>query len=176
MIRKWNKNVPYDVCTHADSNQPAHPGSHIRIFVVIIKKLHFLAIKNAPSEDSDQTARTRRLIRIFARRTCSEVRCLTLRFISSITKRGRTITIAQWGKWTYLSCLFIYKSEFCWLIEVCFLAWWRPCWWVTVDSLWNVNLKCSQDRTGVVITVNNIGARHVKIYLYRLAVCLNLCA
>ena len=39
-----------------------------------------LAIQNAPSEDSDQTARMRRLIWIFAGRTCPTVRFLTLRF------------------------------------------------------------------------------------------------
>ena len=39
-----------------------------------------LAIRNAPSEDSDQAARMRRLIWIFAWRTCSKVRFLTFRF------------------------------------------------------------------------------------------------
>ena len=40
-----------------------------------------LVIQNAPSEDSDQTARMRRLIRIFTGRTCPKVRFLTLRLI-----------------------------------------------------------------------------------------------
>ena len=40
----------------------------------------YLAIQNAPSEDSDQTARMRRLIWIFAWRTCPKVHFLTLRF------------------------------------------------------------------------------------------------
>ena len=39
-----------------------------------------LAIQNAPSEDSDQTARMRGLIWIFAGRTCLKVRFLTLLF------------------------------------------------------------------------------------------------
>ena len=39
-----------------DSNhQPAHQRSLIRVFVVRMKKLS-LAIKNSPSEDSDQAA------------------------------------------------------------------------------------------------------------------------
>ena len=38
-----------------------------------------LAIQNAPSEDSDQTAHLRSLIWIFAGRTCQKVRFLTLR-------------------------------------------------------------------------------------------------
>ena len=38
-----------------------------------------LAIQNAPNEDSDQTARKRRLIWIFAWRTCPKVRFLKLR-------------------------------------------------------------------------------------------------
>ena len=42
------------------SNQPEHPHSLIRIFVVRMS----LAVQNAPAEDSDQTAR------IFAGRTC----------------------------------------------------------------------------------------------------------
>ena len=40
-----------------------------------------LAIQNAPSEDSDQTSRMRRLIGIFAGRTCAQVRYRTLRLI-----------------------------------------------------------------------------------------------
>ena len=40
-----------------------------------------LGIQNAPSEDSDQTVRMRRLIWIFAGRTCMKVRFLTLRLV-----------------------------------------------------------------------------------------------
>ena len=43
-----------------------------------------LAIQIAPSEDSDQTARMRRLIWIFAGRTYLKVRFLTLRLIWSV--------------------------------------------------------------------------------------------
>ena len=39
-----------------------------------------LATQIAPDDDSDQTARMRRLIGIFAGRTCLKVRLLTLRF------------------------------------------------------------------------------------------------
>ena len=46
----------------------AHPRSLIRVFVLRVKKL--LAIQNAPDEDSDQTARMRRLIWIFTGRPC----------------------------------------------------------------------------------------------------------
>ena len=42
-----------------------------------------LAIQKAPSEDSDQTARMRRLIRIFAGRTCLKVRFLTVRQVTA---------------------------------------------------------------------------------------------
>ena len=45
-----------------DSNQPAHPRSLIVVIVVFMKKLASLAIQNAPSEDSDQTARLCSLI------------------------------------------------------------------------------------------------------------------
>ena len=43
------------------------------------RKFASLGIQNALSEDSDQTARMRRLIWIFAVRTCSEIRFLTFR-------------------------------------------------------------------------------------------------
>ena len=42
--------------------QPALTPNLIRVFVLPIRKLSFLAIQNAPSEDSDQTARMRRLV------------------------------------------------------------------------------------------------------------------
>ena len=45
------------------------------------RNLASLAIQNAPSEDSDQTARMRRLIWIFAGRTCPVVRFLPLRIL-----------------------------------------------------------------------------------------------
>ena len=46
-----------------------------------MKKLASLAIQNEPSEDSDLTARMRRLIWIFAGRTCPKVRLLTLQLV-----------------------------------------------------------------------------------------------
>ena len=60
-----------------DLNQPAHPRSLIRVFAVRLKKHCARAIQNAPSEDSDQTAR----IWIFAGRSCPKVRYLTFRLI-----------------------------------------------------------------------------------------------
>ena len=36
--------------------------------------------RHADNEDSDQTARMRRLITVFVRRTCQNVRFLTLRY------------------------------------------------------------------------------------------------
>ena len=44
--------------------------------------------KNDPSEDSDQTARMRRLMRIFAGRTRAKVRFLTLRFMCVFGRSG----------------------------------------------------------------------------------------
>ena len=44
-----------------------------------------LAIQNAPSEDSDQTAQMRRLIWIFAGRTCPKIRFLTRLLIGICT-------------------------------------------------------------------------------------------
>ena len=41
--------------SNKDSNQIAHPRSLIRVFVVRMKKLCFLTIKNAPNENSDET-------------------------------------------------------------------------------------------------------------------------
>ena len=50
----------------------------VQSVLVVCIKLASLAIQNGPGEDSDQTARMRRLIRIFAWRTYSKVRFVTL--------------------------------------------------------------------------------------------------
>ena len=62
--------------TNENSNQPAH-SDLIRIFAIWPESLlsawrnfALLAFQNAPSEDSDQTARMRRLIWIFSGCTC----------------------------------------------------------------------------------------------------------
>ena len=55
------------------TNQPAHSDQSPSC------RLKKLCIQNAPSEDSDQTARMRRLIWIFAGCTCTKVRFLMLR-------------------------------------------------------------------------------------------------
>ena len=47
---------------NAALNQRAHSSSLIRVFIIRMKKLQSLAIQNAPSEDSDQTAQMRSLI------------------------------------------------------------------------------------------------------------------
>ena len=52
------------------------------------RKFACLAIQNAFSEDSDQTARMRRLIWIFAGRICPKVRFLTLRSTVFVTGDG----------------------------------------------------------------------------------------
>ena len=62
-----------------NSNHVALPLNVNGIFVVRIKKPCILGIKNAPSEDSDETVRMHRLIWIFTGRTYSKVRFLTLR-------------------------------------------------------------------------------------------------
>ena len=49
-----------------NANQLAHPNSLIRVFIVRMKQLCILGYRNAPNEDSDQTARMRRPICIFA--------------------------------------------------------------------------------------------------------------
>ena len=58
-----------------------HPGSLFRVYAVRMKETCINGYKNAPSEDSDQTALMRSLIRIFAGRTCPEVRFQSLRLI-----------------------------------------------------------------------------------------------
>ena len=64
-----------------------------------LRSLHkiyaYLAISNAPCEDSDQTARMRRLIWIFIGRTCPKECFLTLRFILSKTRL--TCASAVWS-------------------------------------------------------------------------------
>ena len=52
-LRNVRKHAPNE-----NPNKPAHPRSLIRVFVGNVKKLCTLTIQNAPSEDSDQTAKT----------------------------------------------------------------------------------------------------------------------
>ena len=57
-----------------DSNQCMHPPSLIRVVVLRLKKcFDMLAIHRAPIEDSDQTARMRRLICVVDGCTCQLV-------------------------------------------------------------------------------------------------------
>ena len=57
-----------------DSNQSEHPPSLIRVVVFHLKKCFgLLATHIAPIEDSDQTARIRRLICVFDGRICQLV-------------------------------------------------------------------------------------------------------
>ena len=67
-----------------NSNQPAHRAVWSESSFSAWRNFASLAFQNAPSEDSDQTARKRRLIWIFAERTCQKVRFLTLRLICSL--------------------------------------------------------------------------------------------
>ena len=52
-----------------------------RYVLLMWRKFASLDIQNATSEDPDQTACIRRVIWVFAERTCPKVRFLTLRFI-----------------------------------------------------------------------------------------------
>ena len=60
------------------------------------RKIVSLTIENAPSEDSDQTAQMRRLIWIFAGRTFTKARFLTLRFIFSVFQASSVRTGMWW--------------------------------------------------------------------------------
>ena len=79
-----------DMCALRRSNQ--HSCSPIRVFVIRKKKVFILCSrKDAPIEDSDQTAQMRRLIWIFAEHTCPQIRfercasnVLSLRLLSNM--------------------------------------------------------------------------------------------
>ena len=73
------------------SNQPAHLRSVISVFVVRMKNSASMAIQNMTSEDSDQTARMRSLIRIFAGHTCPKLSFLTLRVNLPSTNNIRAV-------------------------------------------------------------------------------------
>ena len=68
-----------------DSDQPGHPPSLIRVFIVRRKKA--LATHSAHSEDSDQTGRMPRLIWVFAGRTA---------ILLVLSCRGSIISCAGW--------------------------------------------------------------------------------
>ena len=55
--------------------------------------LRHLLSKNALSEDSDQSARMRRLIRIFAEHTCREIRFVTLWLVYFCSKISFCFTL-----------------------------------------------------------------------------------
>ena len=63
-----------------DQNQPTHPRIWTESTLFVRRNFASLAIQNAPNEGSDQTVRMRRLIWIFAGRTCLYVRFLALQF------------------------------------------------------------------------------------------------
>ena len=68
-------------CTPSeDSDQLAHSRSLIRIFTGSIMDSQGCKFFHVDNEDSDQTARMRRLIWVIAVRTCKKVRFLTLWF------------------------------------------------------------------------------------------------
>ena len=50
------ENVPSDICANEDSNEPVHLHSLISLFCQH-EETAFLAVQNAPSEDSDEIAR-----------------------------------------------------------------------------------------------------------------------
>ena len=61
-------------CEHIKfQNKAAYPHSLIRVLFFHLKNVGHLATHRAHIEDADQTARMRRLIRIFDRRTCQLV-------------------------------------------------------------------------------------------------------
>ena len=62
------KSTKWHVCP-ANSDQPGHPPSLIRVFAVRMKEAWVLTTHSAHSEDSDQTGRMPRLIRALAGRT-----------------------------------------------------------------------------------------------------------
>ena len=76
----WSQKIYHRTCApNEGSYHPAHPRSLIRALLSTQRNFASLAIQNAPSKDSNQTARTRRRIWIFAGRTCLNIRFLTLR-------------------------------------------------------------------------------------------------
>ena len=75
----------HDTNDNLSLNVSQHTFSHVRptksreSFLSAWRNFASLAIQNAPSEDSDQTAQMRSLIWIFAGRTCPKERFLTSR-------------------------------------------------------------------------------------------------
>ena len=81
-----------------DPNQP-HRAVWLESLLSVWRNIVLLAIKNVPSEDYDQTANMRKLFWIsefwiFAGRTCSNVRFLTLPLIAW-WKRNRIFLLFQ---------------------------------------------------------------------------------
>ena len=80
-VTQASENVPLDMCALEDLNQPTHHAVLLKSSLSAWRNFAFLAVQNAPSEESDHTAPLRRLIWIFAGSKYPKVRFLTLRDI-----------------------------------------------------------------------------------------------
>ena len=90
--KTWAQRRLNSICESAQSDQS---------LCYLHEETAFLAIQNAPSEDSDQTARMRRLNLIFARHTCLKVRFMTL----------RSFIFCHWG-WGRVHSVYKTESKF----------------------------------------------------------------
>ena len=105
------ENVTSDTCAQKNSNQPAYPHSLIRVLSAW-RNFTSLAIKHAPNEESDQIARMRRLIWIFAGRTFPKVRFFKLQLITSHYKNTPGNFMAKTWKFSDKnSDIFYYSSQ-----------------------------------------------------------------
>ena len=95
------ENIPFYMCAQRRLKSICTITQSDKTSLSVWKNVAGLAIQNAPSEDSDQTARMRKLIWIFAGRTDPTVRFLTLRLISLLTWRRsyKTCFIRVVGKY-----------------------------------------------------------------------------
>ena len=83
-LRRNSENVPSDMSTQRKLKSACASVQSDQSSLSPWRNLASLAIQNALSEDSDQTAHLRSLIRIFAGRTCPKFYFLMLRLTSSI--------------------------------------------------------------------------------------------
>ena len=88
-VKELTHNVSSDICVQRTIKSPCPPARSDQSHLCPHEGTwHSYLSKNVPSEDSDQTARMRSLIWVFAGRRCPKIRFLMLRLNLSLTSTG----------------------------------------------------------------------------------------
>ena len=116
------KRILYDLQHEATYRLTSARAVWLESSLTVWRNFASLAIKNVPSEDSDQTAQMRSLIWIFTGRNCQKVHCLTLRFIFYFTagvSRGEKTATSGCDE-TITTCVVLLPRRHSLQYKICF--------------------------------------------------------